>query len=214
MIDNLKVGVLEHLSGLEPRFNPRDLDFAAHYGFTPVACQVKKANEKGRVENGVGYVKKNFLGGLDLPSFEAANPAARHWLDTVANLRLHGETRGKPQERFVQEKLLLKALPALAYDCAVVRPTGANGCCRVVWDTNRYTVPHRYASQALTLKIYPDRLFVYHHEKLIATHLRSHDRRQDIRNPDHIQELLAQRQRAHAQTALQAFLSLGASAEL
>jgi len=214
MIDNLKVGVLEHLSGLEPRFNPRYLDFAAHYGFSPVACQVKKANEKGRVENGVGYVKKNFLGGLDLPSFEAVNPAARHWLDTVANLRLHGETRCKPQERFVQEKPLLKALPALAYDCAVVRPTGANGCCRVVLDTNRYTVPHLYASQALTLKIYPDRLFVYHHEKLIATHLRSYDRRQDIRNPDHIQELLAQRQRAHAQTTLQAFLSLGAPAEL
>jgi transposase len=46
MIDNLKTGVLEHRPGLAPRFNPRYLDFAAHYGFTPVACQVRKGNEK------------------------------------------------------------------------------------------------------------------------------------------------------------------------
>jgi len=214
MIDNLKVGVLEHLPGMEPRFNPRYLDFAAHYGFTPVACQVKKGNEKGRVENGVGYVKKNLLNGLDIPSFSAINPVARQWMDTVANVRIHGETRCKPLERFVQEKPLLKSLPAMAYDCAVVRSTGANGCCRVIFDANRYTVPHLYASQALTLKIYPDQLFFYHHEKLIATHLRCYDRRQDIHNPDHIKELLAQRHRACAQTVLQAFLSLGAQAEL
>jgi transposase len=214
MIDNLKTGVLEHPPGMEARFNPRYLDFAAHYGFTPVACQVRKANEKGRVENGVGYVKKNFLNGLEVPPFSALNPAARQWMDTVANVRLHGETHCKPLERFAQEKPLLRALPALAYDCAVIRPTGANGCCRVVLDTNRYTVPYLYASQKLTLKIYPDQLFLYHNEKLIATHTRSYDRRQDIRNPDHIQELLVHRHRAREQAFLQAFLSLGAQADL
>ena len=75
-------------------------------------------------------------------------------------------------------------------------------------------MPPLYASQKLTLKIYPDQLLLYHHEKLIATHLRCYDRRQDIRNPDHIQELLAQRHRARDQTCLLAFLSLGPQAEL
>ena len=106
----------------------------------------------------MGYVKKNFLNGLDLPSFSALNPAARQWMDTVANVRLHGETHCKPLERFAQEKPLLRPLPALPYDCAVIRSTSANGCCRVVLDTNRYTVPYLYASQKLTLKIYPDQL--------------------------------------------------------
>jgi transposase len=214
MIDNLKVGVLEHPRGEAARFNPRYLDFAAHYGFTPVACQVAKGNEKGRVENGVGYVKKNFLNGLDIPSFAAVNPAARQWLDTVANVRLHGETRCKPVERFVQEKPLLRPLPAMPYDGAVIRSVSANACCRVVLDTNRYTVPHLYASQKLTLKLYPDQLLLYHYEKLIATHPRCYDRRQDIRNPDHIHDLLVHRQRAHQQTYLQAFLSLGSQADL
>jgi transposase len=214
MIDNLKVGVLEHPLGAPARFNPRYLDFAAHHGFAPVACRVKKANEKGRVENGVGYVKKNFLSGLEIPSFEALNPAARQWLDTVANVRIHGETRVKPIERFAQEKPLLKALPLLPYDCGLIRPIGSNSCCRVVFETNRYTVPYLYASEQLTLKAYPERLLLYHNEKLIATHPRSYDRRQDIKNPDHIQELLTQRQKARDQTSLQAFLSLGPQAEL
>ena len=214
MIDNLKVGVLQHPLGQNAQFHPRYLDFAAHYGFQPVACTVKRANEKGRVESGVGYVKNNFLHGLEIPSFAAVNPAARQWLDPVANVRLHGETRRKPLEHFGQEKPHLKPLAPMPYDGAVVRPSGANGCCRVVLDTNRYTVPYLYASQKLTLKIYPDQLLLYHHEKLIATHLRSYDRRQDIRNPDHIQELLLQRQRAREQTFLQAFLSLGPQAEL
>lgn len=214
MIDNLKVGVLDHPRGDKARFNPRYLDFAAHYGFSPVACQVAKGNEKGRVENGVGYVKKNLLNGLDIPCFTAVNPAARLWLDTVANVRLHGETHCKPLDRFAQEKPLLRPLPAMPYDCAVIRSVPANACCRVVLDANRYTVPYLYASQKLTLKLYPEQLLVYHHEKLIATHLRSYDRRQDIRNPDHIQDLLVQRQRARQQTYLQAFLSLGSQADL
>jgi transposase len=85
MIDNLKVGVLRHPAGEPASFHPRYLDLAAHYGFRPVACNVAKANEKGRVENAVGYVKKNFLAGLELPSFAAVNPAAVVWRDTVAN---------------------------------------------------------------------------------------------------------------------------------
>lgn len=213
MIDNLKVGVLSHPFGQRPVFHPRYLDLAAHYGFEPIACNVRRANEKGRVENGVGYVKKNFLAGLEIASFAAVNPAAHTWRDTVANVRLHGETRRKPIDLFVEEKPRLKPLPVLPYDCAVVRPIAANGCCFVVFDTNRYSVPHLYASQKLTLKLYPDQLLLFHNAKLIATHARSYDRRQKIRNPDHIKELETQRRKARDQTLLLTFLSLSPHAE-
>jgi len=43
VIDNLKTGVLEHPLGEKPLFHPRYLDLAGHYGFTPVACGVRKA---------------------------------------------------------------------------------------------------------------------------------------------------------------------------
>ena len=68
MVDNLKSAVLRRILGRPPVFNPKYLDFANHYGFAITPCNVGKGNEKGRVENAVGYVKKNFLAGLDIPT--------------------------------------------------------------------------------------------------------------------------------------------------
>jgi len=77
MVDNLKSAVLRRALGEAPVLNPTYADFAAHYGFRIVPCNVGKGNEKGRVENGVGYVKKNFLAGLDIADFSVLNPAAK-----------------------------------------------------------------------------------------------------------------------------------------
>lgn len=214
MIDNLKVGVLRHPTGEKALFNPRYLDFAAHHGFEPVACSPRKGNEKGRVENGVGYVKKNLLNGLEIPGFEAIQAQGQSWRDETANVRLHGETHRRPVELFAQEKPLLKPLPVIPYDCAVIRPADANRCCRIVFETNRYSVPPLYASQKLTLKIEPTQLYVFHNEKLIATHLRCYDRRQNKTDPDHVKDLLTQRKKARDQTLLLAFLNLCPEAEL
>ena len=213
MIDNLKVGVVRHPSGQKAQFNPRYLDLAAHYGFEPVACNVRKGNEKGRVENGVGYIKKNFLNGLELSSFAGVNPAAIGWRDTVANVRIHGENHRKPIDLFAEEKPRLKPLPVMPYDTAVVRPIGANSCCHVIIDANRYSVPHVYASQKLTLKLCPDQVLLFHNETLIATHPRSYDRGEKVRNPDHIKELVTQRKKARHQTLLLAFLALTPQAQ-
>jgi transposase len=213
MIDNLKVGVVRHPTGQKALFNPRYLDFAAHYGFQPVACNVRKANEKGRVENGVGYVKKNFLHGLDIPSFQAANPAAFQWRDTVANVRIHGETKQKPIALFEKEKPLLQSMPVMPYDCAIIQPADVSRCCHITFQSNRHSVPYLYASQRLTLKILPDQLFLFHNEKLVATHPRRYDRGRRISNPDHIRELQTQRQQARNQTLLLAFLNLCPEAE-
>ena len=41
--------------------------------------------------------------------------------------------------------------------------------CRVVLDTNRYSVPALYASQRLTLMAFADRLCLYHAHNLVAS---------------------------------------------
>lgn len=215
LIDNLKTGVLEHRFGQRAAFNPRYLDFAAHYGFEPRACTVRKANEKGRVENFVGYVKKNLLAGLVLPnSLSAINTAGRHWLDTIANIRTHKETRQKPSELFVTtEKTALRPLPPMPADISVARTVRVTNRCRVVLDTNRYSVPHLYASQQLTLHTFPDRLCLYHAHQLVATHPRSYERHRDFEDPDHVKELLDQRRRARDAKWLLTFYALSPHAE-
>lgn len=215
LIDNLKTGVLSHRFGHKAIFNPRYLDFAAHYGFEPRACTVRKANEKGRVENFVGYVKKNLLAGLVLPnSLNAINTAGRHWLDTIANVRDHKETRSQPAELFAAtEKPALCPLPPVAADISVARTVRVTNRCRVVLDTNRYSVPHLYASQQLTLHAFPDRLCLYHAHNLIATHPRSYERHRDFEDPDHVKELLDQRRRARDAKWLLTFYALSPHAE-
>jgi transposase len=213
MVDNLKSAVLRHQVGQAPVFNPRYLDFSNHYGFKIVACNVRKGNEKGRVENGVGYVKKNFLNGLDIPDFNAVNPAASIWLETIANVRVHGETHDKPIDRFKPEKKALQALPAQPYDVSIIHSVRASNRFRVVLETNRYSVPAEYASTQLTLKAYPDRIVVYAQEKLIAQHVRCYDRHQDFECPDHPRQLLTQRRKADEQTLLRRFLTLSPRAE-
>ena len=79
---------LQCLVGQAPVFNPKYLDFSRHWGFEITACNVRSGNEKGRVENGVGYVKKNFLADLELADFCALQPAATLWTNTVANVYL------------------------------------------------------------------------------------------------------------------------------
>jgi transposase len=112
MVDNCKTAVLSHPLGQPAQLNPRYLDFAQHYGFEIRACGVRQAHEKGQVENAVKYIKQNFLQGLQLPPWAAFNPAARHWLETIANVRVHGQTHQTPLALFEQEKLQLQAVSA------------------------------------------------------------------------------------------------------
>jgi transposase len=213
MVDNLKSAVLKRIVGKAPIFNPKYLDFANHYGFTIVPCAVGKGNEKGRVESGVGYVKKNFLAGLNIPDFNVLKPAVIHWLDTVANVRVHGETGKRPVDRLQRERESMTPLPPHPYDIATISQVRASRQFRVTVDTNRYSVPAEYAGARLTLKAYPDRLCIYHHDKLLARHLRSYDRRKDFELPDHPKALLAQRKKARDQKIFMRFLSLSDKAD-
>ena len=204
-VDNCKVAVLSRAAS-SLVLNPRYLDFANHYGFQIRACGVGQPQEKGRVENGVGYVKKNFLNGLELSDFQIVNPAARHWLDTVANVRVHAQTHKTPQELFAQEKL--RPLHPLPYEAAVLETVRVNSQFRIKVDGNRYSVPCQYACRQLTLKRLPDRLLVYDKDQLVAEHVRRYDRNQDYELPDHVAPLLLHRKKAREQKLFLRFLAL------
>lgn len=213
MVDNLKSAVLSRTIGQAPVFNPRYLDFAHHYGFDIAPCNIRAGNEKGRVENAVGYVKKNFLNGLDIPDFSAIQPASKLWLDNVANVRIHGETHKRPVDLFEEELLSLNPLPLNPFDVATVLQVRASSQFRINFDSNRYSVPAEYAGEKLILKTCPDRILLYKDEKLISNHPRCYDRHRDFEDPDHPRVLLAQRKKARDQKIYMRFLTLSPKAE-
>lgn len=66
----------------------------------------------------------------------------------------------------------------------------------------------------MTVKIYPDRICIYHENKIVARHIRSYDRRTDFEHPDHPKVLLAQRKKARDQKIFMRFLSLSDKAQM
>jgi transposase len=209
MVDNLRSAVLRRITGQPAQLNPCYKDFADHYGFEVVPCGVGQPQEKGRVENAVAYVKKNFLAGQEpFTNLDLLNRAARQWLDTIANVRVHGTTHRRPVDLLATEKPSLRPLPIAPYDVAVIDQTRANSQFRVIVDTNRYSVPAEHAGAAVTLKLYPEHVCIYRQEKLIARHVRCWDRHQDIEHPDHPKALLLQRRRAADQKLMQRLLAM------
>ena len=208
MGDKLQAAGLKRAVGDAPVLTPRDADFAAHNGLRIVPCHVGTGNAKGRVENGVGDVKKNCLAGLDLPDFSALHPAARQWLETVANVRLPGATRHKPTALWHPEKSALHPLPMHPFAIATVSQVRASRQCRLPLDTHRSSVPAHLAGHALTLQTSPDRLCLSLGEHLIARPVRSDDRYGDFEDPDHPKPLLAPRKKARAHQLFMRFLAL------
>ena len=102
----------------------------------------------------------------------------------------------------------------MPYDIGRIASQRASKQFRVALDTNHYSVPAEYASQRVTVKAYPERVCIYHQDKLIARHVRSYDRRMDIEDPDHPKALLAQRRNAREQRLLMQFLSLSRHAQV
>src|ERR687886_2253889 len=74
-------------------FNRTLLDFARHHGFLPKACRPYRAKTKGKVERPFRYVREDFFLARSFRDLDDLNAQLRHWLDTVANARLHATTR-------------------------------------------------------------------------------------------------------------------------
>jgi hypothetical protein len=122
-------------------------------------------------------------------------------------------THKPPIELFGVEKSAMSALPIMAYDTSITRTVRANNRFRVALDGNRYSVPAELAGALLTMKVYADRLCIYHENNLIAQHTRSFDRNRDFEHPDHPRELVVQRRKANHQRLHMRFIALSHKAE-
>lgn len=84
--------------------NAEFLRFAAHWRFRPRACRPYRAKTKGKVKRPIGYVRKSFAYGRSFAGDADLNAQVEWWLGTVANVRIHGNTRERPLERFERDE--------------------------------------------------------------------------------------------------------------
>ena len=115
-------------------------------------------------------------------------------------------------ELFPDEQLKLKPMSGQVYDLATVRTLPVNSRFRVLFETNRYSVPAHLAGATIVAKIHPDKLAFYHQDQSVAEHARSYERHRDFELPDHARPLLEQRLKARDQHLLHRFLALSPQA--
>lgn len=206
LYDNLRsVVISRYLKHIQ--FNQKFMEFAGYYLFTPQPCGVRKGNEKGKVESGVGYVKKNFVAGRKFRDFADLELQAREWLNRV-NQRIHGTTKEIPEERFQKEKEHLLALQAKDYDVTQPIRVKAYRDCYVRFDGNYYSVPAKYIFLPLILRADKCEIKIFYQQSCIAIHKRSYGKNERIDDPKHFADLLKIKKAARDSKLRDRFLAL------
>src|ERR1019366_6145807 len=109
---------------------------------------------KGRVERIVSYTRSRFFVGRDVINLDRLNDDAIEWLAKRANQRVHRVTAQRPPDRPTIERASL--LPLLAVDGLLEENRVADAYALVSCDGVRYSVPPRYARQAVVMQRRPD----------------------------------------------------------
>ena len=202
LYDNLKSAVLER-RGDAIRFHPTLLAFAGHHRFEPRPVAVARGNEKGRVERAIRYLRDNFWPARTFRDLDDLNTQATAWCDGPALERPCPEDRARcVRDVFEQERTQLLALPEHPFptDECVAVTVGKTPYVR--FDRNDYTVPHPYVRRALTVHASLTTVRVLDGTQVIATHLRSFDRGQQIEDPPHVEALVAEKRAARVHRGL------------
>ena len=195
VLDNLKAAVIRaYTQEDEPAVQQSYRECAEHYGFLIDPCLPRRPEHKGKIESGVGYIKRGFLPLLEgEPTLPEANRALRQWLLDTAAQRVHGTTQAVPWERFIQtERAALLPLPGAAYDPAVWKAAKLHRDGHVTFERAYYSAPHRLVGQTLWLRagLRDVRLFTERFE-LVASHPRAKTPGERFTQPDHLPAHLA-----------------------
>ncbi len=187
VLDNLKAAITKACVD-DPQVQQAYRECAEHYGFLIAPCRPRTPEHKGKVESGVHYVKRNFLGGRTPTSITQANTDVLDWCLTTAGLRIHGTTKAQPLRQFEQcEQTRLQRLPNTPYDLAVWKLSTVHRDCYVVFDTAFYSVPFRLVGQEVQVRGGSREVRIYTADcQLVATHPRAQQSGERLTHPDHL----------------------------
>ncbi|WP_404790621.1 IS21 family transposase [Altericista sp. CCNU0014] len=137
----------------------RFAQFAIDCGVIPLACWPYRPQQKGSVENLVGFVKDNFFVARTFQDRPDLIAQLQGWVDYVNTERPCDATKEIPLTRLAQESLKVCAHQADTYAfkvSAVVCPTA-----RVHYRGMEYSVPAVAIGQTVTLHLQQQRVAIY-----------------------------------------------------
>lgn len=142
-------------------FNRKYLAFATWYRFSSQTITPGNPTENLKIERPFSYLKQNFLKGRKFRDIEDMKDQLRNWLTGVNDVRIHGTTKKKPIDLYMEEHPYLQPLPANHYDTSHVTHLTVNQESCVQWKQYQYVVPQKYMYELCPVRITGKELIVY-----------------------------------------------------
>lgn len=173
--DNASIMVTKILKDEKRCLNESFVRFMNHFGFNAIFCNPAKGNEKGSVENKVGYHRRNML--VPIPEFNNIHRYNRELLSICDNdmNREHYRKEKSIKQLFKEDKEALFSLPAVIFEpvkCITVR-TNSYAMFSLEEGRHLYSASPKFANTVVIAKISANEVIVLDRDyKEITRHSR------------------------------------------
>jgi hypothetical protein len=158
VFDNPKTVVIRY-EERRPVWNSTLAQVAIDYGFTVELCTPRQPQQKGAVENLVGFVKRSFFRARRFQDLERDLPEQLvGWLVEVNTVRPSRATRELPAARLPAEQARMKSLAVPPAEYGLRYPVTVGPTAMVTYQGVRYAMPAPACGLPATLWLYPDRV--------------------------------------------------------
>lgn len=174
LYDHVKTVVLGVDERGEIQWQPTFHDFARYWGFRPRLCAAYRAQTKGKIERGIGYLRKSFLCAAQAEDIADLSHQIHAWVWGVANRRVHGTTHRVVYEAWEEEKRhLVPVAGRCAYPYVEQETRKVSRDAFVSYKTNRYSVPWPMAGHEVNVQEVQGQIEILRGACLIASHERA-----------------------------------------
>ena len=159
--DNMKNVVTKFIGRNEKQLNEQLIKLALYYGFEINVTNCFSGNEKGNVEEAVKHIRnKVFAIKYEFKSFKEAEDYLQQELIKLNKDSLIEE----------EKKCLTAYRPK--YETAEILSCHVDKYSFIQIDTNFYSVPDSLVDKYVTVKLYPNDLYIYYKQNLVTNHSR------------------------------------------
>lgn len=153
--DNLSPVVKKILKNHGRELTDSFLRFKNHYGFVAAFCNPESGNEKGNVENKVGYHRRNLL--VPVPRVDNLKAFNRQLLEECDQdmHRPHYKKQLQIRELFAEDLNALRPLPAVTYDESELKKVRTNSYAKFTLNEGKhtYSTAPRYANGEVFVRL-------------------------------------------------------------
>lgn len=171
--DNMKVAVKRFVGLTEKEPTAALTELSIYYGFKYRFCNICSGNEKGHVERSVEYIRRKVFSGPECDKFDTLAEANKFLYRECMKLNSKAiYDHSIPAETFETEKqFLLPAMPR--FESCIKSTAKVDKYSTIMVSKNHYSVPDIYVGKEVDVRLYTDKVIVYHDGTIIARHDRN-----------------------------------------